>query len=53
MTRPSESEKRQKLLKAMFAGIGDGCYTEPSFHANFGEHVREYYFKDRKIPDEL
>lgn len=34
MTRPSESEKRQKLLKAMFAGIGDGCYIEPSFHAN-------------------
>lgn len=40
MTRPSESEKRQKLLKEMFAEIGDGCYIEPPFHANFGgKHV--------------
>ena len=36
MTRPTEFEKRQKLMKEMFAEIGDGCYIEPPFHANFG-----------------
>lgn len=40
MTRPTESEKRQKLLKEMFAEIGEDCYIEPPFHANFGgKHV--------------
>ncbi len=36
LTRPGESEKRQRMLKEMFAEIGDGCYIEPPFHANFG-----------------
>lgn len=35
-TRPIEIEKREKLLKEMFAEIGEGCYIEPPFHANFG-----------------
>ena len=35
-TRPTEGEKRQALLKAMFAEIGEGCYIEPPLHANFG-----------------
>ena len=35
-TRPSEQEKRQRLLQEMFAELGDGCYLEPPFHANFG-----------------
>lgn len=35
-TRPSELEKRQELLKEMFAEIGDGCYIEPPFYSNFG-----------------
>lgn len=35
-TRPSESEKRQALLKEMFAEIGEGCYIEPPLHVNFG-----------------
>ena len=39
-TRPSESEKREGLLKEMFAEIGEGCYIEPPFHANWaGRHV--------------
>ena len=39
-TRPTEMEKRQELLKEMFAEIGEGCYIEPPFHANFGgRHV--------------
>lgn len=35
-TRPTEGEKRQALLKEMFAEIGEGCYLEPPFHSNFG-----------------
>lgn len=35
-TRPIEPEKRQKLLKEMFEEIGENCYIEPPFHANFG-----------------
>lgn len=37
-TRPSEFKKREEMLKEMFAEIGDGCYIEPPFHANFGGH---------------
>ncbi len=36
ITRPTELDKRQKLLKEMFAEIGEGCYIEPPFHSNFG-----------------
>ena len=36
MTRPTEYEKRNQMLKEMFAEIGDNCYIEPPFHANFG-----------------
>ena len=35
-TRPSEQEKRTRLLKEMFAEIGEGCYIEPPFYANWG-----------------
>jgi galactoside O-acetyltransferase len=39
-TRPSEGEKRQRLLREMFAEIGEDCYLEPPFHANWGgRHV--------------
>ena len=34
-TRPSEGEKREELLKKMLAEIGEGCYIEPPFHANW------------------
>lgn len=40
MTRPTELKKREEMLKDMFAEIGEGCYIEPPFHANFGgKHV--------------
>ena len=35
-TRPLEQEKRQKMLKEMFGDIGENCYIEPPFHANWG-----------------
>ena len=37
-TRPCDVEKRNSLLKRMFAEIGEGCYIEPPFHANWGGH---------------
>lgn len=37
-TLPTETAKRQQLLKKMFAKVGDGCYIEPPFHANWGGH---------------
>ena len=37
-TRPLEKEKREALLKEMFAEIGEGCYIEPPLHANWGGH---------------
>ena len=36
VTRPSEGEKRERMLKEMFAEIGENCYIEPPFHSNFG-----------------
>ena len=39
-TRPLEQEKREAMLKEMFAEIGEGCYIEPPLHANWGgKHV--------------
>lgn len=35
-TRPSEQDRRQALLREMFAEIGEGCYIEPPFHASWG-----------------
>lgn len=37
-TRPTELDKREALLKELFAEIGEGCYIEPPFHANWGGH---------------
>lgn len=37
-TRPSQMEERERLLKEMFAEIGEGCYIEPPFHANWAGH---------------
>lgn len=38
LTRPTELGKREELLKEMFAEIGEDCYIEPPFHANWGGH---------------
>ena len=39
-TRPLEQDKRVKMLKDMFAEIGEDCYIEPPLHANWGgKHV--------------
>ncbi len=37
---PSDLEGKAALLKEMFAEIGEDCYIEPPFHANWGgRHV--------------
>lgn len=39
-TRPTELDKRTKLMKEMFAEIGENCYIEPPFYSNFGgKHI--------------
>lgn len=37
-TRPTELDRRRSLLKELFGDIGEGCYIEPPFHANWGGH---------------
>ena len=37
-TRPTEPDKRVKLLKELFAEVGEGCFIEPPLHANWGGH---------------
>lgn len=34
--RPTEQKRRQALMKEMFAEVGENCYLEPPFHANWG-----------------
>ena len=35
-TLPTEAERRRDLLQKLFAEIGEDCYIEPPFHANWG-----------------
>ena len=45
-TRPHDQELRARMLKDMFAELGEGCYIEPplrsnwgGYHTHFGDHV--------------
>ncbi|KGA98967.1 galactoside O-acetyltransferase [Alkalihalobacillus alcalophilus ATCC 27647 = CGMCC 1.3604] len=38
-TRPSESAKRESLLKKLLAECGDDCYVEPPLRANWGSNT--------------
>ena len=35
MTRPSEMDRRQELMKKMFARVGLNCYIEPPLRSIF------------------
>lgn len=35
-TLPREQERRQKLLKELFGAVGNDCYIEAPYHANWG-----------------
>ena len=40
LTRPSELELRETMLREMFAEVGENCYIEPPLRANWGgKHV--------------
>lgn len=36
--KPSQVNQKEEMLKKMFAEIGEGCYIETPFYANFGGH---------------
>ncbi len=38
LTKPSESEKRMKMLTELLGDCGEGVYIEAPFFANFGGH---------------
>jgi len=45
--RPSEQKKRNEMMKKMFAEVGENCYIESPFHANFGGkhvHLGDYVY---------
>ena len=37
-TRPTELDKRARLLREMFAEVGENCYIESPYFANWGGH---------------
>lgn len=39
LTRPSEEEKRQQLLKAMMGSLGESCWIEPPLRVAYGTHI--------------
>ena len=50
-TRPSEGEKREKILRTFFAEMGKGCYFEPPLHANWGmnTHVGNFVYANFQL----
>ncbi len=38
-TRPSQMERRQELMKKLFAQVGKNCYIEPPLHTNWGKNT--------------
>ena len=48
MSRPSEVEYRDKIIRKVFAEVGNNCYIEPPFHANWGcnMHVGNNFYSN-------
>lgn len=48
MSRPSEIKFREEVIKKLFAEVGDNCYIEPPFHANWGcnMHVGNNFYSN-------
>ena len=38
-SRPREEALRQQIIRQVFAQVGENCYIEPPFHANWGCHM--------------
>lgn len=45
-SRPSEVERRAEIIKKVFAKVGERCYIEPPFYANWGcnMHVGKHFY---------
>ena len=45
-SRPSEIEKRTEIIRKVFAEVGENCYIEPPFYANWGcnMHVGKNFY---------
>lgn len=45
-SRPSEVETREEIIKKVFAEVGENCYVEPPFYANWGcnMHVGKNFY---------
>ena len=45
-SRPSEMEKRDAIIRKVFAEVGENCYIEPPFYANWGcnMHVGKNFY---------
>lgn len=45
-SRPTEVKYREDLIRKVFADVGENCYIEPPFHANWGcnMHVGKNFY---------
>lgn len=39
MSRPGQVEYREETIRKVFAEVGNNCYIEPPFHANWGCNI--------------
>ncbi len=48
MSRPSQVEFREEIIRKVFAEVGENCYIEPPFHANWGcnMHVGNNFYSN-------
>ena len=48
MSRPSQVEYREEIIRKVFAEVGNNCYIEPPFHANWGcnMHVGNNFYSN-------
>lgn len=48
ISRPSEVEYRESIIRKLFAEAGENCYVEPPFHANWGcnMHVGKNFYSN-------
>ena len=45
-SRPREVQRREEIIRRVFAEVGENCYIEPPFHANWGcnMHVGKNFY---------
>lgn len=50
-SRPSEAKKRDEIIRKVFAEVGENCYIEPPFYANWGcnMHVGKDFYANYSL----